>query len=495
MISILLIILPVVFGLLVLAGPVKGTGRLSTILSLATMFIALYGYSSFKSQGAADFNVDMEWIKNPSVHIKFTVDGIALLMLIMVNICIPFIHLSADKRELNQPRIFHFLIFMMQAALAGVFLADDLVLYYIFWELTIIPAYFMLIYWGGKNRRNITFKFFLYTVFGSLFMMVSILYLYAQYANGMSINSQSIYGMNVPVGAQQWLFAGFLLAFAVKLPLIPFHTWQANTYHMAPNQATMILSGLLAKMALFAMVRWMIPALPVATQTHAPLLMVASVGGVIYAGIIAIMQKDIKKMLAYVSLAHISLMVAGIFSLNIVGMQGAFTQAFSHGLNTVALFICVDIIQSRLGTTDLTKMGGLRKQAPKFATAFFIIMFATAAIPFSNSFIGEVVTLYGVFTYSAIYAVIAAFSLVLGAVFMLRMFRQAVLGPENAQTAGFKDICGTETASLIPFVLLIFVFGVVYQPVFDLVVQPLQSILNNFVDYNIVAPDTTLPDL
>lgn len=495
MISALLIILPLVFGLLVLAGPMKGSGRLSTILSMITLLLALYGYSSFKSNGASDFNMDIEWIKNPSIHIKFTMDGIAMLMILMVNICIPFIHLSADKRNIDKSRIFHFLIFLMQSALVGVFLADDLVLYYIFWELTIIPAYFMLIYWGGKNRRNITFKFFLYTVFGSLFMMVSILYMYAQYANGMPINSQSIYALQIPVSVQPWLFAGFLLAFAVKLPLIPFHTWQANTYHMAPNQGTMILSGLLAKMALFAMIRWMIPGLPQATQTHAPLIMVASVGGVIYAGVVAIMQKDIKKMLAYVSLAHISLMVAGIFSLNIVGIQGAFTQAFSHGLNTVALFICVDVIQNRLGTTDLSRMGGLRKQAPKFTTAFFIVMFATAAIPFSNSFISEVVTLYGVFTYSAIYAVIAAFSLVLGAVFMLRMFRQAMLGPDNSHTSGFRDLCGTELATITPFVILIFVFGVVYQPIFDLISGPINNVLASIIDYHIVAPDTVLPDL
>jgi len=300
-------------------------------------------------------------------------------------------------------------------------------LYYIFWELTIIPAYFMLLHWGGRNRKRITFKFFLYTVFGSLLMMVSIIYLYANYAKGGAIDSVSIFNLNVDIDAQNWIFVGFIMAFAVKLPLIPFHTWQANTYHMAPTQGTMILSGLLAKMALFSIVRWMMPGLPAATTYFAPYILTMAVLGVIYAGIIAIMQKDMKRMFAYVSLAHISLMVAGLFSLSASGIQGAFTQAFSHGFNTVALFICADIIQSRVGTTDLTKLGGIRKIAPKFTTAFFIVMFATAAIPFSNSFIGELVTLYGVFQYSAIWALIAAFSLVLGAIFMLRMFRQAVL--------------------------------------------------------------------
>jgi NADH-quinone oxidoreductase subunit M len=222
----------------------------------------------------------------------------------------------------------------------------------------------------------------------------------------------------------------------------------------------------------------MMPALPVATTFFAPYILMFAVGGVIYAGIVAIMQKDMKRLFAYVSLAHISLMVAGIFSLTTSGIQGAFTQAFSHGFNTVALFICADIIQNRVGTTELSKLGGIRKQAPRFVTAFFIIMFATAAIPFSNSFIGEMVTLYGVFQYSAVWSLIAAFSLVLGAVFMLRMFRQAVLGPHNNNTAGFKDLCGTEVMSIYPFVILVFVFGLVYQPIFDLVDDSVLKVIN-----------------
>ncbi len=494
MISLLLIILPLVFGLLILAGPKQSTAKFSALLSFIPLAISVYAYCSFRANGAAEFAVNQVWIKNPAINIKFTVDGIALLLIILTNICIPFVHLSANGRNLDRPRIYHFLIFLMQTALIGVFIADDLLLYYVFWELTIIPAYFLLLYWGGKDRRRITFKFFLYTVFGSLLMMVSILYLYANYSQGAAIDSVSIYGMNIQVQTQHWLFIGFLMAFAVKLPLIPFHTWQANTYHMAPTQGTMILSGLLAKMALFSIVRWMIPGLQLATLTFAPYLILAAVLGVIYAGIVAIMQKDLKRMFAYVSLAHISLMVAGIFSLTLTGMQGAFTQAFSHGLNTIALFICVEVISSRLGTTEFAKLGGLRKQAPKFTTAFFVVMLATAAIPFSNSFISEVVTIYGIFQHSPLFALMAAFSLVLGAVFMLRMFRQTVLGPANPNTAGFRDLNNTEAFTIYPFVILIFVFGVVYQPIFDLSFEPLNKLIESVTSSHFTMPNTVLPD-
>jgi len=481
MISILLLILPLLVALLTLVGPKKSVGLFASILSFASLALALYAYWEFTTNGAGAFNFNLVWIKNPAINLNFTVDGIAILLIVMTNICMPFIHLSVNNRDLKQPRIYHFLISIIHFALLGVFLSNDLLLYYVFWELTIIPAYFMLLYWGGRNRKRITFKFFLYTVLGSLLMLVSIIYLYANYAKGGSIDSVSIFNMNVNVDAQNWIFIGFMMAFAVKLPLIPFHTWQANTYHMAPTQGTMILSGLLAKMALFSIVRWMMPGLPDATRYFAPYILVIAVLGVIYAGVIAIMQKDMKKLFAYASLAHISLMVAGLFSLNAAGIQGAFTQAFSHGFNTVALFICADIIQSRVGTTELSKLGGIRKIAPKFTTAFFIVMFATAAIPFSNSFIGELVTLYGVFQYSALWALIASLSLVLGAVFMLRMFRQAVLGPDNPNTAGFKDLGGSEQMSIYPFVILIFVFGLVYQPVFDLIDGTALNVINKVV--------------
>ncbi len=493
MISILLLILPLLFSLIILAGPKQHTARLSAGLSVVSLLVSVYAYCEFMQHGVTQFNFDYEWIKNPSIHVKFTMDGIALLLIILTNLCIPFVHLSASARKLDHPRIFHFLIFLMQSALIGVFISNDLLLYYVFWELTIIPAYFLLLYWGGQNRRRITLKFFLYTVFGSLLMMVAIFYLYANYSQGGALDSISIYNIKVEPKAQTWLFIGFMMAFGVKLPLIPLHTWQANTYHMAPNQGTMILSGLLAKMALFSIVRWMMPIVPIAVVKLAPYVAGIAVIGVIYAGIVAIMQKDMKRMFAYVSLAHISLMVAGIFSLNQSGIQGAFVQAFSHGINTIALFICADIIQNRTGTTELSRLGGIRKIAPKFTTVFFVVMLATAAIPFSNSFISELVVLYGIFHATPTIAFVAVFSLVLGAVFMLRMFRQAVLGPENSNTSGFRDLSISEKITTYPFVILIFVFGLVYQPVFNVSTDSVNNLLTYINTWSMYTPGSILP--
>src|SRR5687768_3552934 len=193
MISVLLIILPLLIGLIALASK-NAAGKVSAVLSLGTLALSIYAYCEFISNGSGAFNINHVWIKNPAINIKFTVDGIALLLIIMTNICIPFVHLSANKRGIDKPHIYHFLISMMQFALIGVFIADDLLLYYVFWELTIIPAYFMFIYWGGRNRKRITFKFFLYTVFGSLLMLISILYLYANYSKGGAIDTVSIFG-------------------------------------------------------------------------------------------------------------------------------------------------------------------------------------------------------------------------------------------------------------------------------------------------------------
>jgi NADH-quinone oxidoreductase subunit M len=241
----------------------------------------------------------------------------------------------------------------------------------------------------------------------------------------------------------------------------------------------MILSGLMAKMGLFSIVRWMIPAVPVAVQFHQPLIMVICVIGVVYGAVIAIQQTDLKRLIAYASLSHIALMVAGIFSLKTSGMEAAFVQAFAHGINTVGIFVCADILQSRLKTTDLAHMGGVRTAAPKFATVFFVIMFAMVALPFTNSFVGEIVLLSGVFEYNIWMALVAALSLVLGAVYMMRMFRRSMLGETNERTAQFADLTRSEKLVLFPLVVLIFFFGLCYQPLFDLTGPAVENILSN----------------
>lgn len=480
MISLLFLILPIVFALLTLLGPEKHAAKIGFVLSHVTLLLSAYGYYEYMYVGHDQFVFDINWLHHPLSKFKLTIDGISLLLIILVNICMPYILLSVAKKELKNKKAFIFSLFLSQFALMGVFLADDLLLYYIFWELSILPAYFLLIYWGGENKVKITVKFFLYTILGSLFMLVAIIYLYANF-NQIPLDSQSVFDLSIKSSNQKWLFWGFMIAYAIKLPLIPLHTWQADTYKMAPSQATMILSGLMAKMALFSLVRWLMPLFPDAVIEYGPIIAIVAVVGVIYGSVVAIMQSEMKRMFAFASLAHISLMVAGIFSLTRNGIEGAFIQAFSHGINTIGLFVCADIIYNRLGTTEFVPLGGIRKIAPRFTTVLFVMMFAVVALPFTNSFIGELVVLFGIFDYSPILACIAVFSLVLGAVYMLRMFRRVILGPPRPETANFRDLYTSEKIVLYPMVLMIFVFGIVYQPFFDLTNDTVTRILRDIL--------------
>jgi len=480
MIGLILLLIPLIAAILVLVGPKKYSAPFAVALSLFPLGASVIAYFHFMQNGGADFTLDLPWISRPNIHFRIVMDGIALLMIGLTGITIPLILLSAANSNYNRPRSFFFLILLTQFALTGVFLADDAVLYYVFWELTLIPTYFILLYWGGENRAPVTFKFFVYTLMGSLFMMLAFIWMYQRGA-GLQLSSGNMSSVAIALSEQRWIFAAFMLAFAIKLPLVPFHTWQADTYHVAPPQGAMILSGLLAKMALFSMVRWMLPSVPDAVELYRPLVIIICVIGVIYGAVIAIRQTDLKRLIAYSSLSHIALMVAGIFSLTQVGMEAAFVQAFAHGINTVGLFACAGILQSRLGTTDLSQMGGIRTAAPKFATAFFVIMFAVIALPFTNSFVGEITLLYGVFQYNAVLAAVAALSLVLGAVYMMRMFRLAMLGETNGVTQNFRDLSASEKWVLFPVVILIFAFGIFYKPLFDLtgpVVGSLLGVIN-----------------
>ena len=468
MIGLLLLFTPLAAALLVLIGSKKPI--FSAMLSLIPAAITAWAYCLFQS--GHDFTVDIPWISRPNIHFRIGMDGVAFLLIALTNISTPLILLSVNK--VSNSRTFCSLILLMQFALTGVFMADDAALYYVFWELTLIPAYFLLLYWGGENRGKVTFKFFVYTLMGSLFMLIAFIYLYAKGEGQLSSGNLSL--LSLDGKEQAWIFAAFMLAFGIKLPLIPFHSWQADAYREAPSQGAMILSGLMAKMGLFSMVRWMIPAVPMSAALYQPVVMGLCVAGVVYGAVVAIQQTDLKRMIAYASLSHMALMTAGIFSFAKSGIEAAFVQAFAHGINTVGILACAHILQSRLNTSDLSKMGGVRRAAPKFAAVFFVLMFAMVALPLTNSFAGEIVLLYSIFEYSVWMAAPAALTLVLGAVYMLRMTRLSMLG-ENDATKNFADLTCTEKWMLYPIVILVFVFGLCPQPLFDLTAQTAESIL------------------
>lgn len=288
----------------------------------------------------------------------------------------------------------------MQFALVGVFTSLDGFLFYIFWELALLPIWFICLLWGGADRIRITLKFFIYTLSGSLFMLVALIYLYLQTPLPHTFSLDSFYELALTPSQQGWIFWGFFLAFAIKIPIFPLHTWQPDTYTNTPTQGTMLLSGIMLKMGLYGIIRWMVPVIPDGIAEWAWLAMGLSVVGIVYASAMAIAQKDFKRLIAYSSIAHVGLIAAGIFSMNMMGMQGAVFQMLSHGVNAVGLFFIADILIDRYGNREMKDMGGIAHVSSPFAITFTIILLGSVALPLTNGFVGEFMLLNGVFQYS-----------------------------------------------------------------------------------------------
>jgi NADH-quinone oxidoreductase subunit M len=477
MITLSILLLPLVASLIVLLSGNKLASRVALLLSVAQLALTGYAYCIFKSQGTDAFYIFHEWISSPKISFHVGVDGLGFLMIALTNFLLPLIILSGFNREYSNAKSYYSLMLFMQFALIGVFISYDGLLYYIFWELALIPIYFIALNWGGRNRVPVTLKFFIYTLAGSLLMLFGFIMLYYYNPNS-SFDIRDLYNMQICGCNQSWLFWMFFLAFAIKIPIIPFHTWQADTYSEAPTQGTMLLSGIMLKMGTYSLIRWLLPVLPAGVAEWGPLAITLCVIGIVYASIIAIMQGELKKLFAYSSVAHVGLISAGIFALNIEGLQGSVVQMFAHGVNVVGLFFCADIIFNRTQSTNINNLGGIRNVAPVFNTLFIIVLLGSVALPLTNGFIGEFLLLFGVYKYNTWLAVFAGLTIILGAVYMLRMFQNTMLGNTNETTQNFTDLKWNETVVLGIIALTIFVMGVYPKPVFDLVEPSLQQILN-----------------
>ncbi len=480
MMTLLLLLFPLVAALLVLLGGSKPAASLA--LGLAVIELAFTGYavSVFQSSGPEAFYVFQPWIESPKVSFHLGLDGLSLVMVLLTNFLVPIIILSAFNRNTPHASGYFSLILLMQFALVGVFMALDGLLYYIFWELALIPIYFIALRWGGENRVAITLKFFIYTLAGSLLMLFGFIMLY-WYNPGQSFDIRELYRMYITDGNQSWLFWMFFLAFAIKIPIVPFHTWQADTYRESPTQGTMLLSGIMLKMGTYSLIRWLLPILPMGVAKWGPLAITLCVVGIVYASIIAIKQKNLKNLLAYSSLAHVGLIAGGIFALNIQGMQGSVVQMVAHGVNVVGLFLCADIIFNRTNTNEIGELGGIRSLAPQFMTMFMVVVLGSVALPLTNGFIGEFLLLYGVYEYNTWLSVFAGLTIILGAVYMLRMFKKVMLGKTGIRVPEFPDLYWNEKIALGILVVVIVVMGVYPKPILDMAAPVLQTILNKTI--------------
>jgi NADH-quinone oxidoreductase subunit M len=356
-------------------------------------------------------------------------------------------------------------------------MAMDGMLYYIFWELALIPIYFIALRWGGTNRVPVTLKFFIYTLAGSLLMLFGFIMLY-WYNPSHSFDIRELYSNTICTCKQGWIFWLFFLAYAIKIPIVPFHTWQADTYKEAPTQGTMLLSGIMLKMGTYSLLRWLLPILPSGVAEWAPLAITLCVIGIVYASVIAIMQRDLKKLLAYSSVAHVGLISAGIFALNMQGLQGSVAQMVAHGINVVGLFFCADIIFNRTQQANIDTLGGIRNVAPQFTTLFMVIVLGSVALPLTNGFIGEFLLLFGVYEYNTWLSVFAGLTIILGAVYMLRMFQRVMLGNVSDATSAFQDLLWNEKLVLGVIALAIIVTGIYPKPILELSKPALEIILN-----------------
>ncbi|RYF89846.1 MAG: NADH-quinone oxidoreductase subunit M, partial [Chitinophagaceae bacterium] len=380
--------------------------------------------------------------------------------------------LATQKNNYSNPGSFYGLMMLTMAGLMGVFLALDALVFYFFWELALIPVYFLCSRWGGERRIQSTFKFFVYTFAGSLLMLVGIMYVYMHtperifgdgYTSAHSFAIQSFLSASLDSTEQQWLFWCFFVAFAIKMPVFPFHTWQPATYDQAPTSVTMVLSGIMVKMGLFGVIRWLIPVFPQATETFANVVIILCIIGIIYASCIALVQDNLKTLVAYSSIAHIGLMCAGLFAQNELSVQGAIMQLFSHGINIIGMWIVIDQVEKQTGVKQISQLGGIAQKAPVLTIFLVIIALANIALPLTNAFVGEFLMFSGLFQANTWYAVAAGISIILAAMYTLRMIQKVFYGETNPVTAAMHDISFTEKLSLGVIVVFIFLLGVMPQ--------------------------------
>lgn len=451
----------------------KTVALLSSIVSLG---LALVLVANFVPDASSQFVVDLPWISSLGISFHAGVDGISMITVLLTNLLVPIIILASLKHEYKNQHAFFALILFMQSGLLLVFTAMDAFLFYIGWEAALIPIYFICAIWGGRDRIRVNMKFFVYTVGGSLFMLLGIIYLYLQNP-AHNFDIQAFYNLDLDPVQQGWIFWSFFIAFAIKMPVFPFHTWQPDTYTEAPTPGTMLLSGIMLKMGIYGVIRWILPVVPMGVQEWGTTALILSIIGIVYASIIAFKQRNAKRLVAYSSIAHVGLISAGIFALNTQGLQGTMVQMLSHGINVIGLFFVLDIIARQLKTNTIEELGGLAKVAPKLAIVFLIIVFGTIALPGTNGFIGEFLLLMGVYQYNIWAAVIAGLTIIFGAVYMLRMYQGIMLGKTNDLTIGFKDIDGTEKLTLYIICALVIALGVYPKPILGLSEASIQHVL------------------
>jgi NADH-quinone oxidoreductase subunit M len=482
MVPVLLIGIPLVAGLIGFWLKDVAAKSWSLLASLLVLAVSVTGLCLAKDSTKLQFSTP--WMGTLGSRFSIGLDGTGQILCLLTAIAFPIIFISTWKEDYKKARNFFGLMLLSEAGLLGVFLATDALLFYFFWELALIPVYFLASQWGGEKRIAATFKFFIYTFLGSLMMLVGIIFIYWHTRNqSFSLNAFYQAHLQMTNDTQAWLFWFIFIAFAVKMPIFPFHTWQPDTYEQAPAAVTMVLSGLMVKMGVFGILRWLAPVLPVGTYEWGDTVSALCIIGMIYASLIALRQDDLKRLVAYSSIAHMGLMCMAIFAINDIGTEGVMIQMFNHGINIIGLWIVVYLIEKQFKTRKISELGGIAAKAPALTALFVIIVLANIALPLTNAFIGEFLMFSGIYVskataYSTVFVALAATTIILSAVYMLNMVQRVFYGPTNVRTENAVDIAGYEKFVLGLIVLIILVVGVFPEPLLHLGREAVANLLS-----------------
>ncbi len=479
-----LLVLPLIGAILVMLLPKEEPSLARGVamgVSIATFALSLAILGPFDSAtGTMQLVFDKEWIPGLGARFKLGVDGISIFMVLLTTFLMPIIFLSSYKAVTNKVREFCALLLILEVGMLGAFLALDLFLFYVLWEAMLIPMYLLIGIWGGQKRIYASIKFVIYTMAGSLLMLVAIFYVYAQHGaltGDYTLELSALNKMVLPREIQMYCFAAFALAFAIKVPLFPLHTWLPDAHVQAPTAGSVVLAGVLLKFGIYGFLRFAMPLFPYGAAELAPYIAYLAAAGIVYGAFVAFAQSDVKKLVAYSSVSHLGFCMIGIFAMNMQGIEGSIYAMISHGLTTSGLFLAIGVVYERRHTREMSEYGGLWKQMPVFAGLFLICMLGSVGLPGLSGFVGEFLTIFGMFIsggthgepsfwaefmpHPMLLGAIATSGVIFGAIYLLYMFQKMMFGPlDNPKNKELKDVSWREIAVFAPLIAGIFIMGV-----------------------------------
>jgi NADH-quinone oxidoreductase subunit M len=491
---------PLAGALLLLLLPLKGKDDavrwIANLVGLLGFLVSLPLWLWFDRSHPTPFQFEEKgsWIPSIGVSYYFGVDGISVLLILLTTLLGAIAILSSWRAITDRVRQYYVFLLLLQTGMLGVFCSLDMFLFYLFWEVMLVPMYFLIGIWGGPRRLYAAIKFFLYTLVGSVVMLLGILALYFHakkalpaFAATGTFDVTQWYAMGVPADLQFWVFLAFFLGFAIKVPMFPFHTWLPDAHVEAPTAGSVILAGVLLKMGTYGFLRFSLPLLPDATRNAVPWVVLLSIVGIVYAALVTLVQKDMKKLIAYSSVSHLGFCMLGMFALNPLGLEGSVLQMINHGLSTGGLFLIVGLVYERRHTRMIADYGGLAHVMPVYATLTLVIFLASMGLPLLNGFVGEIMILAGAYARNRVWAYWAVSGIVLGAAYLLWLYQRVFWGKiTHEENARLLDLDTRELATLVPLVALCFWIGVYPKPFLDFLHQPLASLAHT------VQPDIFL---